>query len=264
MSILLYGLISYINLSNIEEIDMLQNDNTENYSIEVRNLTKKFGDFTAVDNISFSVKRGETFVFLGPNGAGKTTTIKMLTTLLRPTTGTMLVNGYDPIANIIDHGRIVAEGTPEGLKTILWLIQLKRYIRSRSRIIGSLGQPLLFLIAPGYGLGPIFQKAGQGNYLEFLAPVSWLNIMIGRTLGGATVAALQGIIVFFISLAAGFRHTNITLLPIAFLIMVLTALLFTAMGTALASLLEDMQGFQIVMNFLVMPIFFRSGALFPL
>ncbi len=54
---------------------------------------------TAVDNISFSVKRGETFAFLGPNGAGKTTTIKMLTTLLRPTTGTMLVNDYDPIKN---------------------------------------------------------------------------------------------------------------------------------------------------------------------
>ncbi len=78
---------------------MLQNDNTENYSIEVRNLTKKFDGFTAVDNISFSVKRGETFAFLGPNGAGKTTTIKMLTTLLRPTTGSMRVNGYDPIAN---------------------------------------------------------------------------------------------------------------------------------------------------------------------
>ena len=78
---------------------MLQNDKTENFSIEVRNLTKKFGDFTAVDNISFSVKRGETFAFLGPNGAGKTTTIKMLTTLLHPTTGTMLVNGFDPITN---------------------------------------------------------------------------------------------------------------------------------------------------------------------
>jgi len=99
MSILSYALISYINLSYIEEISMLQNDNKEIYSIKVRNLTKKFGDFTAVDNISFSVKRGETFAFLGPNGAGKTTTIKMLTTLLHPTTGTMLVNGFDPIAN---------------------------------------------------------------------------------------------------------------------------------------------------------------------
>jgi ABC-2 type transport system permease protein len=181
---------------------------------------------------------------------------------------------------------------------ILWLRQLKRYIRSRSRLLGSLGQPLLFLVALGYGFGPVFQKAGQGNYLEFLAPgviamsvlftaifsgieiiwdkqfgflketlvapVSRLNIMIGRTLGGATVATLQGIIVFFISIAAGFRPTNLTLLPVALLIMALTALLFTAMGTAIASLLEDMQGFQMVMNFLVMPIFFLSGALFPL
>ncbi|MCZ7381978.1 MAG: ATP-binding cassette domain-containing protein [Candidatus Methanoperedens sp.] len=78
---------------------MLQKEKTDNYSIDVRNLTKKFGSFTAVDDISFSVKRGETFAFLGPNGAGKTTTIKMLTTLLHPTTGTMLVNGYDPTAN---------------------------------------------------------------------------------------------------------------------------------------------------------------------
>jgi ABC-2 type transport system permease protein len=181
---------------------------------------------------------------------------------------------------------------------ILWLRQLKRYARSRSRIIGSLGQPLLFLVALGYGLGPIFQKAGQGNYLEFLAPgviamgilftaifsgmeiiwdkqfgflketlvapVSRLNIMIGRTLGGATVATLQGIIVFLISIAVGFRPTNIVFLPVAFLVMALIALFFTAMGTAIASLLEDMQGFQMIMNFLVMPIFFLSGALFPL
>lgn len=78
---------------------MFQRDEPENQLIQVRNLTKKFGGFTAVDNISFSIKRGETFAFLGPNGAGKTTTIKMLTTLLRPTTGTMLVNGYDPVQN---------------------------------------------------------------------------------------------------------------------------------------------------------------------
>lgn len=54
--------------------------------------------------------------------------------------------------------------------SILWLRQLKRYFRSRSRIIGSLGQPLLFLVALGFGLGPIFQKAGQGSYLEFIGP----------------------------------------------------------------------------------------------
>ena len=181
---------------------------------------------------------------------------------------------------------------------ILWLRQIKRYLRSRSRLIGSLGQPLLFLIALGYGFGPIFQKAGQGNYLEFLAPgiiamtvlftsifsgieliwdrqfgflketlvapTSRLQIMIGRTLGGATVATMQGIIVFFISIIAGFRPTNLALLPVAFVAMILVALLFTTLGTAIASLLEDMQGFQMIMNFLVMPLFFLSGALFPL
>jgi ABC-2 type transport system ATP-binding protein len=67
--------------------------------IEVKNLIKKFNGFTAVDNINFDVAKGEIFAFLGPNGAGKTTTIKMLTTLLRPTSGEILVNGYNPLKN---------------------------------------------------------------------------------------------------------------------------------------------------------------------
>ena len=64
--------------------------------IEVKNLTKKFGDFTAVNNISFTVGRGRIFGFLGPNGAGKTTSIKMLTTLLKPSSGQVLLDGNDP------------------------------------------------------------------------------------------------------------------------------------------------------------------------
>jgi len=181
---------------------------------------------------------------------------------------------------------------------ILWLRQLKRYLRSRSRIIGSLGQPILFLVALGFGLGPVFQKAGQGNYIQFLvpgivamsvlftsvfagieiiwdrqfgflketlvAPVSRLEIMIGRTIGGATVAMIQGTIVFAISFLAGFRPTSFGSLGLAFVFMFLTAILFTALGTAIASVLEDMQGFQLIMNFLIMPLFFLSGALFPL
>jgi ABC-2 type transport system ATP-binding protein len=67
--------------------------------IQVRNLSKTFGDFTAVDGVSFDVHKGEIFAFLGPNGAGKTTTIKMLTTLLRPTSGAMELDGLDPVAN---------------------------------------------------------------------------------------------------------------------------------------------------------------------
>ncbi len=66
--------------------------------IQVENLVKKFGDFTAVDSISFDVQRGEIFAFLGPNGAGKTTTIKMLTTLLKPSSGVIRLDGLDPTA----------------------------------------------------------------------------------------------------------------------------------------------------------------------
>jgi ABC-2 type transport system permease protein len=181
---------------------------------------------------------------------------------------------------------------------ILWLRQLKRYYRSRSRIIGSLGQPLLLLLALGFGFGPIYQKAGGGNYIQFLAPgvismgilftavfsgieiiwdrqfgflketlvapVSRLKIMIGRTLGGGTVAIIQGLIVLLISLLVGFRPTSFHFLLLSFVFMALIALFFTALGTAIASILEDMQGFQLIMNFLVMPLFFLSGALFPL
>ena len=64
--------------------------------IRVENLVKRFGELTAVDNISFNVERGEIFAFLGPNGAGKTTTIKMLTTLLKPTSGSLELDGLDP------------------------------------------------------------------------------------------------------------------------------------------------------------------------
>src|SRR6187455_1399575 len=64
--------------------------------IQVKNLSKQFGELKAVDDISFEVQRGEIFAFLGPNGAGKTTTIKMLTTLLKPTSGTLELDGLDP------------------------------------------------------------------------------------------------------------------------------------------------------------------------
>jgi len=180
---------------------------------------------------------------------------------------------------------------------IIWLRQIKRYFHSRSRLIGSIAQPLLFLLALGFGFGPIFQKAGGGNYIQFLtpgiigmailttslfsgaeiiwdrqfgflkemlvAPISRLEIMIGRTLGGATVAVFQGIIVFLISLLVGFRPQGF-LWPLVLIFMFLVAILFCALGTTIGSLLEDIQGFQLIMNFLVMPLFFLSGALFPL
>ncbi len=68
-------------------------------AIKVDRLTKKFGSFTAVNNISLRVRQGEIFAFLGPNGAGKTTTIKILTTLTKPTKGSVMIHGYDPLTD---------------------------------------------------------------------------------------------------------------------------------------------------------------------
>lgn len=181
---------------------------------------------------------------------------------------------------------------------ILWLRELKRYTRSRAQIVASLGQPMLYLLVLGFGLGPIFKRAGAGNYLQFVAPgvigmsvlfssifsglgllwdrqfgflketlvapVSRLQIMIGRTLGGATVACIQGILVMVLCVIFGFRPTNLFAIPTAFGFMVLIAVLFAALGMAIGSGLQDMQGFQLIMNFLVMPIYFLSGAMFPL
>ena len=157
---------------------------------------------------------------------------------------------------------------------------------------------MLYLLALGFGLGPVFQKAGQGSYLQFVAPgviamsvlfssifsgigllwdrqfgflketlvapVPRLQIMAGRTFGGATVAIIQGLLVVIICLIAGFRPAHVSTLPLAVLFMALISVVFAALGTAIGSTLQNMQGFQLIMNFLVMPIFFLSGALFPL
>src|SRR5947199_5824001 len=72
------------------------------FVIHVQNLVKAFGDIRAVDDVSFHVRAGEIFAFLGPNGAGKTTTIQMLTTLLRPTSGTIAIDGLDPVSKPLD------------------------------------------------------------------------------------------------------------------------------------------------------------------
>lgn len=181
---------------------------------------------------------------------------------------------------------------------IMWLRQITRYWRTRSRIIGSLGQPLLFLVALGFGLGPIYAAAGAGDYLDFLvpgviamsvlfsamfsgleviwdkqfgflketlvAPVPRWQLMLGKTLGGATISMFQGIIVFLITLIMGFRPASLSGTFLAFVFMFLIAFLFTAFGVAIASKLEDMQSFPLIMNFIFMPLFFLSGALFPL
>ncbi len=181
---------------------------------------------------------------------------------------------------------------------ILWLREVKKYLRSRTQVVASLGSPIMYLGVLGFGLGPVFQRAGEGSYLQFMAPgvigmtvlfssmfsgiallwdrqfgflketlvapVPRVWIMAGRTLGGATVATFQGLLIFLVSLVAGFRPSGLWALPVALSVLVLTAVVFAALGTAIGSTLKDMQGFQLVMNFLVMPIFFLSGALYPL
>jgi ABC-2 type transport system permease protein len=97
-----------------------------------------------------------------------------------------------------------------------------------------------------------------------VAPVPRIHIMIGRTMGGATVSVMQGLLVTLVCLLAGFRPVSFATIPLALGFMVLIALLFAALGMAIGSQLQDIQGFQLTMNFLVMPIYFLSGALYPI
>jgi ABC-2 type transport system permease protein len=161
-----------------------------------------------------------------------------------------------------------------------------------------LGQPILYLLALGYGLGSVFQKAGGGNYIESLvpgiivqtilfssvfwgiqiiwdkqfgflketliAPVSRLTIMMGGVLGGATIAWLQGVLVFLSAMVLGFRPVNWALVPLALVVMAVLANGMACLGSEIASLVNDFQGFQAINNFVVFPLYFLSGALYPL
>ena len=181
----------------------------------------------------------------------------------------------------------------------IWLRNMKRFVRSKSRIIGSVSMPLFFLLFLGFGLNSVVQLPDiGGNYILFLvpgmvsmsvmftsvfsgiqviwdkqfgflketlvAPVSRLEIMLGQTAGGATTAVLQGFIILVLSLFIGLKVSGLTGFMIALLFMALVAVSFTAFGIAIASRMEDMTGFQLIMNFVVFPIFGLSGAMFPI
>jgi ABC-2 type transport system permease protein len=181
---------------------------------------------------------------------------------------------------------------------VLWLRQMRRYVRSRSRIIGAFGQPIFLLLALGYGIGAIYRRAGEGSYLQFLvpgivtqtillsgvfwgiiilqdkrfgflaemlvAPVRRIKILLGSALGGATISMLQGILVLIIGTLFGFRPYDWWMVPPALVVMGLMTLALTCFGAGIASMVEDFQGFQGINNFLVMPLFFLSSALYPL
>jgi len=181
----------------------------------------------------------------------------------------------------------------------IWLRNIKRYLRSKSRIVGSLGMPLFFLVILGFGLNSVVNIPGAGeNYVEFLAPgivamsvlftsissgiqiiwdkqfgflketlvapISRIEIMLGQTFGGATTAIFQGTIIIVLSLFIGISFPGIFGLLIAFGFMALIGIGFTALGIAIASRMTDMNGFQMIMSFLIFPIFGLSGAMFPI
>jgi len=159
--------------------------------------------------------------------------------------------------------------------------------------------PVFFLLVLGFGLNSVVSLPGMGHgYIGFIipgiismsvlftsvfsgiqiiwdkqfgflketlvAPVSRLEIMLGQTFGGATTSLIQGLIILVLSLFIGLNITSVSGFLVAFVFMLLIGLSFTAFGIAIASRMEDMHGFQLIMNFVIFPIFGLSGALFPI
>ena len=181
----------------------------------------------------------------------------------------------------------------------IWLRSMKRYVRSKSRIVGSIAMPLFLLVFLGFGLNSVVSATSLGQqYVMFLvpgmvamsvlftsvfsgiqiiwdkqfgflketlvAPVSRLEIMFGQTVGGASTAVIQGIILMVLAVFLGLRIENPAGFFVALGFMILVGIAFTAFGIAIASRMEDMTGFQLIMNFVVFPLFGLSGALFPI
>jgi ABC-2 type transport system permease protein len=193
---------------------------------------------------------------------------------------------------------------------IIWYRDILRFWRDRMRLIGSLAQPLLFLIVFGTGLSSALSGAGGGfngglggaagsdfGYTQFIfpgiigmsilfsaifgamsivwdrefgflkevlvAPIDRSAVAIGKALGGATQAMIQGLILLVLSPIVGVKLTVVSVL-LVILFSFLLAFSLSALGVLIASRMKSMQGFQVVMNFLMMPIFFLSGSLFPL
>ena len=183
---------------------------------------------------------------------------------------------------------------------VLWLREMKRFIRAKSRIVGALAMPLFFLAFLGLGFRRMTIPGIEGglDYIRFLvpgiigmsilfsstfaglsvlwdrefgflkeimvAPVSRVSIVLGRMAGGATTALIQALLILAISYIMGFKVGSISSVFLALLFMALIAATFLGLGLIFASKMKDIQGFSIVMNFVIFPLFFLSGALYPL
>jgi len=181
----------------------------------------------------------------------------------------------------------------------MWLRQMKRFTRSKSRLVATVVQPLFFLVLLGSGFrSMISSNSLGGDYLTFLtpgivamsilfssiftgvsvlwdkqfgflqevlvAPVSRFSIIIGRTLGGATTAIIQGLIILVIAVGLGVPISGPFGLLLGLVFMVLVAFTSVGFGLILASKMQDFQGFQIIMNLLLMPLLFISSAFYPI
>lgn len=179
----------------------------------------------------------------------------------------------------------------------MWLREMKRTMRAKSRIIGSLGMPFFFLAFLGLGFSSVRFPGMNIDYISFLAPgivgmvilftsvfsgisilwdkqfgflkeimvspVNRTSIMLGRTLGGMTISVFQGLLMLAVSIMIGFSFSSIIGLLLSIVFMFLVGIVFVSIGISFASKMEDMQGFQLIMNFFIFPIFLLSGALFP-
>jgi len=181
---------------------------------------------------------------------------------------------------------------------VLWLRQMKRFVRAPSRIAGAIAQPLFFLLILGLGLGGAVFPGIKTDFLNFLAPgiiamaimlssiftgvsvlwdrqfgflqevlvapVSRFSIILGRTFGGATLALLQGFIILGIALLMGAIATETIGLAMTIIIMILLSFTAVGFGLIIASIIKDFEGFQTIMNLLLLPLFFLSSAFFPI
>lgn len=181
---------------------------------------------------------------------------------------------------------------------VFWIRQVKKFFRVPTRIVGSLGQPLLYMVALGLGLGSTVGNVGDTSYINYLvpgimgltvlfssmfsgieligdrrfgflretlvAPVRRMWVYLGMAAGGATIATFQGVLVFFLGLLFGFHPVSWWGVLIAIPVMFMIAMLFTMVGLMLATKIRDFQSFPIIINFVIFPLFFLSGAIFPL
>ncbi len=182
---------------------------------------------------------------------------------------------------------------------VMWIRQMKKFVRSKSRIVVTIAQPLFFLFILGSGFSSI-KMPGLNEDIEFIhffapgivamsilfssmfagisvlwdkqfgflqevlvAPVSRISIIVGRTLGGATTALIQGFIILIIAIAIGTPISGVFGFILTIIFMILIAFSAVGFGLILASKMQDFQSFPIIMNLIIMPLLFLSSAFFP-